>query len=156
VLLLSCSNQAQETDINRTTNENTKINNSNTNQFDVAEFERNRDLWTSKNIRNYKMIVGAHGLLTNFPEEVLIEVQNRKTKSIKSLSKTGRNYVEAYQPFSTVEKLFDFIEQAKKADKLEVGFDENLGHPTRITYDGSFGTADDELSLWIKSLEVIK
>ncbi len=60
-ILLSCSNTRQETNSDLSVNQNTRISNSNTNQFNVAEFERNRELWTSKNIQNYKMIVGASG-----------------------------------------------------------------------------------------------
>jgi predicted PurR-regulated permease PerM len=65
VYLLACSTSVQNSN-NLTANQNTRISNANTNQFDVAEFERNRELWTSKNIQNYKMIVGASGFLTNF------------------------------------------------------------------------------------------
>jgi len=102
------------------------------------------------------MIVGASGFLTNFPEEVLIEVRNRQAKSVKSLSKSGRNHVEAYKNFDTVEKIFDFVEKRKKADKLNVLFDENFGYPNGIIYDGRADVSDDELQLQIKSLEVIK
>jgi hypothetical protein len=102
------------------------------------------------------MIIGANGFLTNFPEQVLIEVRNRQAKSIKSLSKTGRNYVGAYKNYDTVEKVFDFVENSKKADKLSVLFDENLGYPNQIAYDGRIDVYDDELSLKIFSLEVSK
>lgn len=131
-----------------------RISNSNTNQFDVAEFERNRELWTSKNIQNYKMIVSAEGFLTNFPE-VSIEVRNRQAKSIKSLSK-GNNYVKEYNNYDTVEKIFDFIESGKGAYKLNAMFDEKLGYPKDVIYDGRLDVADDELQLQIKSLEAIK
>ncbi len=155
-ILLSCANARQEANSDLSANQNTRVSNSNTNQFNVAEFERNRELWTSKNIQNYKMIIGANGFLTNFPEQVLIEVRNRQAKSIKSLSKTGRNYVEAYKNYDTVEKVFDFVENSKKADKLSVLFDENLGYPNQIAYDGRIDVYDDELSLKIFSLEVSK
>jgi hypothetical protein len=35
-------------------------------------------------------------------------------------------------------------------------FDENLGYPKSVIYDGRLDVADDELSLGIESLEVIK
>jgi hypothetical protein len=157
-ILLSCSNTRQETNSDLSVNQNTRISNSNTNQFNVAEFERNRELWTSKNIQNYKMIVGASGFLTNFPEEVLIEVKNRQAKSIKSLSKTGRNYIEAYKDYNTIEKIFDFIERenSRRADKLNVRFNEEFGYPINIALDERTGWSDDELSLEVKSLEIEK
>ncbi len=103
------------------------------------------------------MIVGAEGFLMNFPEEVLIEVQTRLPKSTKSLSKTGRNYIEAYKPYDTIEKLYALIENQKKrnARKLEVKYDETLGYPSWIYIDEN-GGSDDKLSLKVKSLEVTK
>lgn len=157
-ILLSCSNTRQETNSDLSVNQNTRISNSNTNQFNVAEFERNRELWTSKNIQNYKMIVGASGFFTPFPEEVLIEVKNRQAKSIKSLSKTGKKSIETYKDYNTIEKIFDFIERenSRKADKLIVLFNEEFGYPINIALDRRIGWADDELSLEVKSLEIEK
>ena len=153
--LLSCSGKAKlSSDL--AMNQNTKISNSNTNQFDVAEFERNRELWTSKNIQNYKMIIGASGFMMNFPEEVLIEVRNRQAKSM--VSKTDNKGVDLYKNYNTVEKIFDFIERehSRKADKLHVKFDDTLGYPTAVNLDERVGMSDDELSLKIVSLEVEK
>lgn len=156
VYLLACSTSAQNSN-KLTANQNTGIPNANSNQFNVAEFERNRDLWTSKNIQNYKMIVGTYGFMTNFPEQVLVEVRNRQAKSVKSLSKEGRNHVETYKTYNTIEKLFGFIEQKakSKAHKLEVWYDKDLGYPSNIYVDEHSGS-DDKLSLKVESLEVAK
>jgi hypothetical protein len=157
-ILLSCSNTKDKSNSNLSANQNTKISDSNTNQFNLAEFERNKELWTSKNIQNYKMIVGASGFLTNFPEEVLIDVKARQVKSVKSLSKTGNNYIEAYKNYNTIEKIFDFIalENSRKADKLIVRFNGEFGYPTDIVLDEQIGSSDDELSLKVRSLEIEK
>ena len=156
VCLLACSNESQE-NANLSASENTRISNENTNEFDLAEFERNRELWTSKNIQNYKMIIGAQGLMLNFPEQVLIEVQNSRAKSIKSLSQTGKNNTFEYQPYDTVEKIFNFIKQkhSKKADTLNVRYEETLGYPIKIILDEKTNWSDDELMLNVFSLEVI-
>lgn len=156
-ILLSCSEAKQEASSNLSENQIMRISNSNTNQFNLAEFERNRELWTSENIQNYKMIIGASGFLTNFPEEVLTEVKNRQAKSIESLSKTGRNHTEAYKNYDTVEKLFGFIEKEAKsnAHKLDVKYSETLGYPISIFVDEHSGS-DDKLSLSVKNLEIIK
>lgn len=156
VILLSCSETKQKANLNAPENQNTIISESNTNQFDIAEFEQNKDLWTSKNIQNYKMIIGASGFMINLPEEVLIEVKNRRAKSIKSLSKTGKNYTEAYKSYDTIEKIFDLIERenSKKADILNVRFNNEFGYPTEIFLDERADTSDDELSLEVKSLEI--
>ena len=157
VCFVACSNEKQAGS-NLQKGEKTKISNANTNEFDVAGFERNRELWTSKNIQNYKIIIGAEGLLINFPEEVLIEVRNSRAASIKSLSKTGRNYTEGYKPYDTIEKLFALIEDAKKrnAESLFVRYDETFGYPARIYYEQSTKMSDDELLITVKDFEITR
>ncbi|MBC7901019.1 MAG: hypothetical protein H7070_13315 [Saprospiraceae bacterium] len=153
VLVLSCSGENKNKDPTSSADQ-ISIADANTNNFDVAEIEQNRDLWTSKNIQNYKMIIGAEGFLTNFPEQVLVEVHSHRLKTIKSLSKTGKNHTEAYKEFNTVEKLFDFIDraQSKKPYRLFLRYDETFGYPTMIDLDDSPGT-DDRLILNVVSLE---
>ena len=104
------------------------------------------------------MIIRASGFMTNFPEQVLVEVQNHQVKSIKSLSKRGNNYVKAYKNYNTVEKIFDFIESenSRKPDKLNVRFNAEFGYPINVDLDEKTGWSDDELSLEVKSLEIEK
>lgn len=153
IIFLSCENSSQNSE---DLSLNKKISNSNNSSFDIVEFERNKNLWTSQNIQNYKMIIGASGFITNFSEEVLIEVQNREAKSIKSLSKTGKNYTEAYKRFDSIEKIFNFVANNQKGHKLNVIFDKIFGYPSRVSYDEQAGIADDELELEVKRLEIIK
>lgn len=136
-----------------------EVTDANTNSFDLSVFEKNRELWTSKNIQNYRMIIGASGFMTNFPEEVLIEVRNRKAKSVKTFSTTGRNATFAYSGYQTVENLFSFLgDQHKRGVKrLEVNYDPNIGYPRWIQLDqDGFAGNDDELTLKVRSLEVVK
>ena len=105
------------------------------------------------------MIIGASGFVTNFPEEVLVEVRNREAKSIKSLSTTGRNGTSTYSAYETVDKLFGFVsdENRRGVKVLKVNYDADLGYPKRIELDrdGFYGN-DDELTLQVKSIEIIK
>jgi len=146
-ILLSCSNKKTESSFNLATN-----------QFDIVEFKRNRELWTSKNIQNYKMLVGARGWMRYFPNQALIEVQNHRAISIKSLSETNEENTVSYQNLDTIEKIFEIIERAseRKAERLNVEYDKTLGYPLQVTIDERFDTGDDEISVTIKSLEVVK
>lgn len=130
--------------------------NSSENKFDLAEFNRNKELWKSQNIKNYKIKLEANGFLTNYPRPVEFVISNSKIISSKSLQK-GNNYLEGYKDFNTIEKIFDFIEKehTKKIDKLNVQFNEKLGYPIQIMLDEKVGIADDELSLEIISLEIV-
>lgn len=156
-VILACSNR-ENSEGNNSNQRSLSISDSNTDKFDIAKFERNRELWTSKNIQHYKMIVGAESFSVNFPEEVHVEVRNRRSVSIKSLSKSGRNATSTYVDFDTVQKLFDFIDEAVKgnAKSLYVGYDADFGFPSQIEVDrdGQYGN-DDELLLKIRDFEVI-
>lgn len=154
LMIFSCS----EFDRNPTSNQHSNdisesVLDSNVNKFDIAEFKRNRDLWTSKNIQHYRMIIGAEGQMSNFPEEVLVEVSDQKIKSIKSLSKTGKNATQTYKGFDSVENLFGFIKEEydRNAEKIEVIYDEELGYPHKILVDRTQGT-DDEIKIKITEL----
>jgi len=155
-LVLSCHrNTVNSNNVKAPKNE---LSEANANTFDLAEFRRNKDLWTSKAIKNYKMIVGAEGFLTNFPEEVLIEVRNQKAVSTQSLSKTGKNYVQSYKPFNSIDKIFDFVEKEsqKKPNRMTIQYDSELGYPKNLGLDERKGISDDELSLTVSKLEIIK
>lgn len=135
------------------------ISDANRNTFDVAEFEKNRNLWTSKNIQSYRMIIGASGFLTNFPEEASLVVRDGRVESIKSLSKTGRNATDTYKSYDTVNELFAFIDSQRKAGavRLMVEYDPGIGYPTQIEVDqDGFRGNDDELSVEVRNFEVIK
>ncbi len=58
----------------------------------------------------------------------------------------------------TVDQIFAWIDSLRqqKVDQLEVEYHARYGYPTRLALDGSFGTADDELTLHIKSLRKLR
>ncbi len=118
-ILLCCSKETQSANSNsvtsqNVTNQNAANSNSNVHRFDTAEFKRNKNLWNSKNIENYKMVVEAQSS-ANLSNQVLIEVENRKAKSIKNTSETDEGSPEPYKICDTVEKIFGIIERAEKA-----------------------------------------
>ena len=154
-LVLSCSKD--NANGNSRGSNGMKVSEVNTDEFNLAVFERNRDLWTSKNIQHYKMIIGASGFLMNFPEKVLIEVRNSRPVSTYSLSKTGNNATNSYKGYDTVEHLFSFIETEKKrnAKRLDVIYDVSLGFPRQIRVDQDENVSDDELSLAVEKLEIL-
>lgn len=161
-VLLCCSKETRSANSNlvitrNVTNQNAANSNSNVHRFDAAEFERNKNLWNSKNIENYKMIVEARSQ-ANLSNQVLVEVENRKAKSIKNTSETDKGSPAPYKYYDTVEKIFKIIEgEAKaKAKTLNVDYDKTLGYPLLVIIDERKGIADDEMSVEIKNLEVNK
>jgi hypothetical protein len=54
----------------------------------------------------------------------------------------------------TIDQLFEFIQQGinKPAQMLEVSYDQRLGYPISINYDGAAGIADDELFIEVRDV----
>ena len=125
--------------------------------FDLAEFEMNKEKWRSLAITNYDVTIEATGFLTNFPRPVLISVRNSKLVSIKSGDKKN-NYVKGYDFLNTVEKLFTFVESEwkRKAEVLNVIYDDEFGFPKSIALDEKKGMSDDELGVTVTNFTPIK
>ncbi len=100
------------------------------------------------------MVVSVSDIMVAHPKQVLIEVRNGQKEFIRSLSKDN-DYIQVYESYDTVEKIFDEIKKNAHADKLDVLFDKDLGYPTQIFCDKS-SDFDDEFKLQVKSLEIIK
>lgn len=157
--LFACSKEIQNPSITPDTNQPTASSDSNPNlhSFNLTEFKRNKDLWKTKNIKNYKMIVEARSMMY-FGEQVLIEVENGTAKSLKLITDSGHINAQAYKDFDTVEKIFGVAERAAeaKAETLNIGYNDAYGYPVQVIIDVSYKIADDEMSVKIKNLEVIE
>lgn len=129
------------------------------NVFDQAQFERNRELWTEKNVRNYRMVIGAWGFKPNYSEQVLIEVRNGTSASIDVLWDSGGGPAGATRPFDSVEKVFEFVfDQSRRSpQRFEVKYDREFGYPTsvEIDQDGEQGN-QAPIRFRIKRMEIIE
>jgi hypothetical protein len=58
----------------------------------------------------------------------------------------------------TVDQLFAWVDTLRqhKVDQLEVEYHPRYGYPTRLRLDSSFDIIDDELSLYIHSLQKLR
>ncbi len=170
ICLLSCSTEMQNTnsdfavnqnatDFNSISNQNVANQNSNSNihPFDEKEFERNKNLWDGKNIKSYRMILELKES-SDAAKQVLIEVQNRQIKSIKRTSETDDGRIDLYEKFGTIEKIFKIIERARMTpqQKLDVEYDETLGNPLQVLIIERFDVAENEKSIAVKNLEIIR
>lgn len=127
--------------------------------LNMAEFERNRELWTVRNVQNYKMLIGAFGVVKNYSEQVLIEVRNRKTASMELLWQSGGAPADPSRPFDSIEKIFEFVadQNRRGAKRIEVQYHPELGYPNNVVVDqdGQQGN-DDDLLVRVKRLEMIE
>src|SRR5688572_3931139 len=106
-------------------------------KFDVDVFERNHQLWRSKNIQNYTMVVRMEGFKLLFAEKAAVEVAGGEMQTVRSLSNTGPGGSKAYKMYETVERLFELLDEENKngAKKIYVTYDETLGYPKAIDID---------------------
>ena len=128
------------------------------NRFKLIEFQRNRELWSRQGVESYNMIIEADQPLMYSPQPIQIEVRKSKVNSIKPPDNKKHIYLENYKHIDTIEKLFALIEEEtiRKSDFFYVEYDAELGYPTRIVLDGTRKINDDELSVKILTLEIIK
>jgi hypothetical protein len=125
----------------------------------TRELNRNRQLWNSKNILNYRYTY-SNGCFC-IPEArgpVVIEVRNGVTTSITSVA-TGQpvSNPEFFERYNTIPKLFDVVGEAiaQKADRIDARYDGQFGYPIQINIDYSFQQADEEVFISIENFQVI-
>ena len=150
LFLLACSNDANVMQVNR----NGDVSNSDSYSFNREEFERNRELWRSKNITNYEMVMEARNS-TNIANRVEIKVEDGKAKSVVKTDSSNRGTAEQYKSYDTVEKVFEIVERESKFkhDVLTVIYDPTLGYPKGVISDRSREIADEEFSISILNLK---
>jgi hypothetical protein len=125
------------------------------------ELEISKKRWHESNIASYRIVVEAYqpGLYTP-TKPVIIEVQDGNVTSIKPAPGAFASplSLEPYRAYDTVERMFSLIEHWLKqpTSKVEVEYDADLGYPKRIAIDRRISAIDDELSVNVTQLEVIR
>ncbi len=103
------------------------------------------------------MILELKGFSDN-AKQVLIEVQNRQIKSIKRTSEIDSGRIDLYEEFGTIEKIFKIIERARvmPIQKLDIEYDKTLGNPLQVLIIERFDVAENERSITVKNLKVVR
>lgn len=116
----------------------------------------NKKKWNEQNIRNYDYELSAEGYLMAFAPIVAVSIRDGKLVSIKTPDGKPVTYLRIYERFSTVEKIFTFLDEVerRRPDRLHIAYDEKTGYPTHVDLDEKEGMSDDELTLRIKSLQI--
>ncbi|MBU7583131.1 MAG: hypothetical protein KAF91_09525 [Nostoc sp. TH1S01] len=125
---------------------------------DLRQLRRNRRLWNQQNIRNYRYTLSNSCFCT--PEArgpVIITVKNGITASITTTTGEPVSNPEFFERYKTIPKLFNVIADAiaRKADNIDVQYNNQLGYPTQISIDYSFQQADEELYLTIENFQTL-
>jgi Family of unknown function (DUF6174) len=122
-----------------------------------STFQRNQDKWESKNINHYRFTVVVGCFCPFAGAEVTYEVQNgqvvnESVKPAPDRPDDPNRISDFYQPYNTIGKVFDYVEQAvKEADETTIQYDPTYGFPTSVVVDQIKQAVDDEMYLTLSS-----
>lgn len=108
---------------------------------------RHRDRWAATGIESYRMTL-SYGCFCEFGDgrPIRLHVVNGELADASSEGTALKRRDLRGFPV-TVEDLFDLIAAQRKADRLEVTYDQELGYPTAIDIDAVANADDDEFSV---------
>ena len=111
--------------------------------------------WASKNIKDYQYTFNWGCFCP--PEHnkpVIILVRNGVLSGVKYADGSGAVDKAKYASYRTIEGLFEFLQDAinRKAYRIEVSYDANLGYPTLASIDYDQRVSDEEMSFKSGSL----
>jgi len=124
-----------------------------------SEIQQNRQKWEEQNITHYRFTVVVSCFCPYAGVEVTYEVQNGKVVNQSVQPSSDRPIDEGqvtdfYQSYNTIEKVFDYLEQAQKeADETSIDYDLAYGFPREVSIDRIKGAVDDEIYLSLSNFE---
>jgi len=115
-----------------------------------SQLETNRQRWRATGVTSYTFTVSTLCFCA-VTGPVRVTVVNDSVVSATQTS-NGQSVNPAWMP--TIERLFDFIARGidEHAVVLDVTYDASLGFPSKITYDGSFAIADEEITYTVSDV----
>jgi para-nitrobenzyl esterase len=122
------------------------------------ELEANRSKWASAGISSYR-IRYRRGCFCAPPARVDIFVTDGQVVSIRD-PESGEEVDPQTGPFgyNTIDGVFTLLADAirRRAESFSVTYDPQLGYPLSVALDYEEGIADDELSIAIEEIQVLR
>jgi len=126
--------------------------------FDFSSFSAARARWRSFNYTSYQIEQERICFFCQSPQGLvqLFIVDNKVTSGVSALESRALTSSEL-ESFRTVDQTFDWIEQTRKTkpDHFEIDYDSQYGYPARIEYDGSERALDDEITYYMRNLQIV-
>lgn len=128
-----------------------------------SEIDRNRNTWTGQKISHYQFILQI-GCFCAFMDQMPLTVEVKDGQIISLTDAQGMQVLDTdpsyplFSQYATIENLFVELENGLKggADLVNVTYDETLGYPAEIYFDYIEAAVDDELSVTVSDLIVLK
>jgi Family of unknown function (DUF6174) len=122
-----------------------------------STFQQNRDKWESQKIEHYRFTVVVGCFCPFAGAEVTYEVLNGQVVNESVQPAFDRpddpaQISDFYQPYNTIGKVFDYVEQSiKEADETTIQYEPTYGFPTSVSIDRIKQAADDEMYLTLSN-----
>lgn len=129
----------------------------------ASELDRNRNTWTGQKISHYQFTLQI-GCFCAFMDQMPLTVEVKDGQIISLTDAQGVQVLDTdpsyplFSQYATIENLFEELESGLKggADLVNVTYDEVLGYPVEIYFDYIEAAVDDELSVAVSNLIVLK
>jgi hypothetical protein len=121
--------------------------------------QQNQEKWEGQNIDHYRFTVIVSCFCPFAGVSVTYEVLNGQvvTQSVQSSPDNPVDEAQVsdfYQPYNTIEKVFNYVEGAtKEADEVTIEYDPTYGFPADIFVDWIELATDDEMYLTLSNFE---
>jgi len=126
-----------------------------------SALQQNRAKWEGQNVDHYRFTVVASCFCIFAGSAATYEVQNGQIVNESIQAAPDREFEPAagsefYQPYNTIEKVFDYVEKAtNEADQVTVEYDPTYGFPANVSVDWATQAADDELYLTLSNFQAL-
>lgn len=125
----------------------------------LSPLEANRQKWESQNISHYRFNV-ALICFCAFSDKMPLSIEVKDGQVVSMVDSQGQpitEFVEEFEQYNTVEKLFNTVEAMSNggADKVTVEYNAEYGYPHSINIDRVEEAIDDELLLEITEFETL-
>ncbi len=122
-----------------------------------SELARAHDRWRAANIAHYRYSLNV-ACFCAFTQRMPLTIEVRDGQVLSMYYKDGSLVPDAdrqtFARYQTIDALFDFTsESLGKADEMHVQYDPSYGFPAKVQIDFIKNAMDDELSLFVPSLE---
>ncbi len=129
------------------------------NKFEAvaSELEGNRRLWQESNIVNYNFVGNQSAGGNKGWSSVLIKVRDSKAISIEPTLKSNITYIDGYEKFDTVDKMFNYIREELENGRHVYGvkYNKKFGYPEKIGIEYSYAI-DAWSAVSVTKFETIK
>jgi hypothetical protein len=124
-----------------------------------SAFQQNQEKWDRQNVAHYRFTVAVSCFCPFANVKVTYEVLNGQVVNQSVQSSPDNPVDEAqvsdfYQPYSTIDKVFDYVEGAiAEADETTIEYDPTYGFPATVFVDWIELATDDEMYLTLSNFE---